>query len=70
MQLLLTKGHMVSTNKFKYDLLSLKIVSSLNQHDNLKTKIFPPAFKSLSFEETELICETEENPDSHSKGHL
>ena len=70
MQLPLTKRHMVSTNKFKYDLLSLKIVSSLNQHDNLKTKIFLSAFKSLSFEETELICETKENPDSHSKGHL
>lgn len=32
--------HMVSTNKFKYDLPSLKIVSSLNQRDDLKTKIF------------------------------
>lgn len=69
-QLLLTKRHMVSTNKFKYDLPSLKIVSSLNQQDDLKTKIFPPAFKSLSFKQTELSCERRENPDSHSKGHL
>lgn len=37
-----------NTDKFKYDLLALKIVSSLNQHDCLKSKIFPPVFKSLS----------------------